>query len=162
MFIPELGLGMTFSASTVQMREFGVKKEKKKGADEFTEVKNFVEKKPSSKDRSDEPKRSPVLEPASGAVAHVDNYALLAGDDDDSSTTIGADVQLFTKKKTDKGSRKGSTKKGSTKAKKDADFEFDTLSTSQPLIPQQVFVGAGLGGVLFVVLLAIFMSGALN
>ena len=71
------------------------------------------------------------------------------------------DVQLFEKKKPDKN-RKGSTKKGSRKEKKKSD-EFDALpGSSAPLIPQQVFVGAGLGAVLFVLLLAVFMSGAMN
>lgn len=154
------GVAMTVD-NIVQMREFGSKKDKKKGgADGFTEVSNFTDKK---KDRTDEPKRSPLMQAEEAGVAHVDNYGLLAGEEDDNTSgTIGEDVQLFAKKKTDKGSRKGSTKKGSKKERKADNFEFDALATSQPLIPQQVFVGAGLGGVLFVVLLAIFMSGALN
>jgi len=144
----------------VQMREFSTKKKvRSQNADEFTEIVSDrkVEKAPRKKTEAAE-----VVSEETRGVAVVSNYDLLAGEDDIGTGTIGEEVQLFEKKKPDK-TRKGSSKKGSTKQKKKGGDEFDALpGSSAPLIPQQVFVGAGLGAVLFVVLLAVFMSGALN
>jgi len=145
------------------MREFGTKKDKKKSADEFTEVAGYTSQKKDTKKENTQT-RSPLLQAQDSTVNIENNYDLLMGDDDSKgSGVIGEDIQLFEKKKVDK-TKKGSSRKGSTKGKKSNKNEFDSLLTgsSAPLIPQQVFVAAGLGGALFVVLLAIFMSGALN
>lgn len=146
----------------VQMREFGTKKDKKKSADEFTEV-STSQKKDNKKEATQA--RSPLLQAQDSSVAVENNYGLLGDDVNDTKGdgVIGDNIQLFEKKKTDK-TKKGSSRKGSTKGKKSNKNEFDSLLTgsSAPLIPQQVFVALGLGSALFVVLLAIFMSGALN
>jgi len=145
----------------VQMREFGTKKDKKKSKDDFMEVPGReVKKKPTSKAVA----TTEANAEESGATETANPYGFIAGDDDTNQDT-GADIQFFEKKKpaSDKA-RKGSTKKGSSKSKKSSKEDDVLLSgaSAGPLIPQQMFVGAGLAGVLLVALLAIFMSGALN
>merc|ERR1711990_511807 len=131
-----------FVDGVVQMREFGNKKKDKKSADEFTEVAGSTKK---DTKKSETQARSPLLSAQDQSVAVENNYGLLEGDEDTKGDgVIGENIQLFEKKKTDK-SRKNSSKKGSTKSKKTNKNEFDSLLTgnSAPLIPQQVFVGAG-------------------
>jgi hypothetical protein len=143
------------------MRETPNKKEKKKGPDDFVDVSSGRETKP----RKSVEKGSPVLQPADekGATISENNYGLLLdGEEDaDDSTEKGEELKLFEKKKSDK-SRKNSTKKGSRSSKKGNDEDFDLPDVSKPLISQNIFVGAGLGGILLVAFLAIFMSGVLK
>jgi hypothetical protein len=156
----EYGAAMSVDG-IVQMREFGSKKEKKKTKDDFLEVPGREIKGPSGvKKKSTEAEAETAEE--SGAETAANPYGFIATEDTDTRDT-GGDVQFFEKKKSDK-TRKGSTKKGSSKSKKSSNDDDLLLSGSSagPLIPQQMFVGAGLAGVLLVALLAIFMSGALN
>jgi len=143
----------------VQMREFGTKKEKKKDAENFTEIPGRGEKvvKAASKESSTDD-----AAPATGNVGVVNNYANLMDDNDEEDASVEQDnIQLFEKKKSDK-TRKISTKKGSKKEKKGGKDDFDLPTSSAPLVSQQTFVVSGLAGVLFVALLALVMSGVLN
>jgi len=142
----------------VQMREFGTKKEKKKDAENFTEIPGREQKVVKSA-----PKEASTDEAASApsGVAAVNNYATLLGDDDDDAPVEKDDIQLFEKKKSDK-TRKASTKKGSKKEKRGGKDDFELPASSAPLVSQQTFVSAGLAGVIFAALLAVIMSGVLN
>jgi len=155
--------GVVLDVNTVlQMREYGKKKEKTKtGPDDFSEVGS---NKPKHEKKADEKEEIALKAAATTASAAKKNeYDLLNdGEDDETEEAQDDDVQIFEKKKSEK-TRKGSTRKGSKKGKKSSndDFEF-AGTTAPPLIPQQVFVGAGLGGILLIALLAIFMSGVMN
>merc|ERR1711908_227938 len=107
------------------MREFGTKKDKKKSKDDFMEVPGReVKKKPTIK-------AGPTTEAdaeESGATETANPHGFIAGDDDKNEDT-GADIQFFESKKPSK--------------------EDDLLlsgASAGPLIPQQMFVGAGLAG----------------
>jgi len=152
--------GAALSTNTiVQPREFGTKKEKKQGKDEFVEIaSNYKPKTKETKTAS-----SPTLAPSdpSAGVTALNNYDMLDVDDT-KGTDTGDDIKIYEKKKSDK-TRKGSTKKGSKKEKGKKD-EFDSLlgNSSAPLVSQQMFVGGGLAAVLVVAVIAVMMSGVLN
>jgi hypothetical protein len=154
------GPGAIMSVDTViQMREYGSKKKKegKTDKDDFTEIAGTRTTKQS---KSNKPKEVAANEPVSPRVPQNNNDLL---DDDntvDDAEEGGDDIQLYEKKKSEK-TRKGSTRKGSKKEKKSKE-DYELPPSAAPLIPQQIFVGAGLGGILFVAMLAIFMSGLLN
>lgn len=145
--------------TVIQMREYGSKKKKegKTDKDDFTEIAGSRTTKQS---KSNKPKEAAATEPVSASVPQ-NNYDLLDDDNTvDDAEEGGDDIQLYEKKKSEK-TRKGSTRKGSKKEKKSKE-DYELPPSAAPLIPQQIFVGAGLGGILFVAMLAIFMSGLLN
>jgi hypothetical protein len=148
----EQGAAMSVN-NTFKPREFTKeKKEKKKGEFEKVPVK---ERKQSEKAEEEE---AFVKEEPEGF-----SYDILAdGNQDDGKEEPDDGLQILEKKKSEK-TRKGSSKKGSSKSKKNKgdDFDFDGVST-KPIIPQQVFIGAGLFGVFFIAFLAMFMSGVMN
>jgi len=140
-------------------REIPNKREKKKGPDDFTEIHRHEGKKEGKPRAVDVSPTMAAAEPGGPATENIYGEAFDIDDDGDADT--GGNIEIKEKKKPDKSSRKNSTKKGSRKEPKDV--EFDSLpNVNKPLISQQVFVGAGLGGVLLVALLAMFMSGVLK
>jgi hypothetical protein len=152
--------GAALSTNTiVQPREFGTKKEKKQGKDEFVEIASTFKPKKETKTTG-----SPTLAPSDDApgVTALNNYDMLDVDDNAKGADTGDDIKIYEKKKSDK-TRKGSTKKGSKKEKGKKD-EFESLlgESSAPLISQQMFVGGGLATVLVVAVIAVMMSGVLN
>jgi len=149
--------------NVIQMREYGSSKKKKEGKTDkegFTENFTDISGRATKQTKSSKPKEQPAEAPVS-ASAPQNNYDLLDDDNTvDDAEEESDNIQLYEKKKSEK-TRKGSTRKGSKKEKKGKE-DYELPASAAPLIPQQIFVGAGLGGILFVAMLAIFMSGVLN
>lgn len=147
--------------SIVQMREPPSKKDKKQGkTDGFTEI--AMREKPTGRKVTE----SPTLGSSDGpdvpsGVAASNLYSNIIDDEEEEPVDAGEEIKFFEKKKS-QNTRKGSSKKGSRKLKSnDSDFDGLTAATG-PIVSQQMFVGGGLGLVLLVAMLAVFMSGVVN
>merc|ERR1712196_71427 len=137
--------------NVLKPREFTKeKKAAKKG--EFSQVPVKDRKKPEGKE-SAAPAAAAAVAPQDKAESAFSFDVLDSGNTDTPTKEEPDDFTFLEKKKKDK--RQGS-RKGSTKGKKSrGEDEFGGLATSSPIIPQKVFVGAGLFGILIAAFLAI-------